>query len=54
MLLALERLAIKAIRARETIEKKLAKINRRDPNFKELCENLISALEKEEVALQLQ
>ena len=53
MLLALERLGIKAIRARENIEKKLAKINRRDPNFKELCERLISALEKEEVALQL-
>ncbi len=53
MLLALERLAIKAIRARENIEKKLAKINRRAPDFKELCERLISALEKEEVALQL-
>ncbi len=53
MLLALERLAIKAIRARENIEKKLAKINRRNPDFKKLCEQLISALENEENAVQL-
>ena len=53
MLLSLQRLGIKAIRFREKIEKKITQINRRDPNFKEFCEQLISALEKEEVALQL-
>ena len=53
MLLSVERLGIKAIRFREKIEDKITKINRRHPNFKELCEKLISALKKEEVALQL-
>ncbi len=53
MLLFVERLGIKAIRFREKIEEKITKIDRRYPNFKELCEQLISALKKEEVALQL-
>ncbi|MGF1485636.1 MAG: hypothetical protein ACFBSE_00800, partial [Prochloraceae cyanobacterium] len=53
MLLALERIAIKAIRLRENIEKKIAKTNRKAPNFKDLCEKFISALEKEETLLQL-
>ena len=53
MLLALERLAIKAIKFREKIEKKITKSNRKTSEFKELCEKLISALEKEEVTLQL-
>jgi len=53
MLLALERVAIKSIRFREKIEKQIAKTNRTNPKFKELCEKLISAFEKEEVTLQL-
>ena len=46
MILSLERLSIKAIKARSTIENQITKINKRDPNFKELCEKLIVALEK--------
>ena len=53
MILSLERLSIKAIKARSTIENQITKINKRDPNFKELCEKLIVALEKEEAILQL-
>ncbi|MDJ0717213.1 MAG: hypothetical protein QNJ54_23850 [Prochloraceae cyanobacterium] len=53
MLLSVEKLGIKAIRFREKIEEKITKINRKHHDFKELCEKLISALKKEEVALQL-
>ncbi len=53
MLLFIERLGIKTIRARDKIEDKITKTNRRSPDFKELCEKLIAALNKEEIYLQL-
>ncbi len=53
MLLFIERLGIKTIRFRDKIEDKITKTNRKDPNFKELCDKLISALKKEEIYLQL-
>ena len=46
MLLFIERLGIKTIKFRDKIEDKITKTNRENPNFKELCEKLISALNK--------